>query len=392
MGLFSGASVQQRDAFPYPAIPPNSEAGQFGIPSLSNPVTGNAESSLRKVAIFAATNLLAGLTSELPLDGYTGSGGDRREVTLPPFFSDPDGSGQGMDDWLYQLMYSWLLRGNAVGLILARDSMQRPSQVQLQHPDSCSTWQDDQGRIRWYINGKDTPASDVWHRRAFPVPGKVLGLSPIALHALTIGQGIAASTFGLRYFVDGGHPSAILTNENAAEITQSQAATVKVRFLAAVRGTREPVVMGKGWKYQAIQVSPEESQFLDTQKYTAAECARIFGPGVPEVLGYETGGSMTYANVEQRSLDLLKFSLNRWLRRAENLLSRDMLARPRYVKFNRDALLETDLLTRYRAYEIALRNKFKVVNEVREKEDDAPVEWGDEPVPSAGDPIRLETM
>jgi HK97 family phage portal protein len=154
---------------------------------------------------------------------------------------------------------------------------------------------------------------------------------------------------------------------------------VKQRFLAAVRGTREPVVMGKGWKYQAIQISPEESQFLDTQKYTAAECARIYGPGVPEVLGYETGGSMTYANVEQRSLDLLKFTIDRWLVRIETILSADTLSRPRYMKFNRGALLATDLLTRYRAHEIALRNKFEVVNEVRELEDRPPVAWGDMP-------------
>jgi len=60
-----------------------------------------------------------------------------------------------------------------------------------------------------------------------------------------------------------------------------------------------PVVLGQGWKFQAIQVNPEESQFLETQKYTAAECARIYGPGVAEILGYETGGSMTYANVHE---------------------------------------------------------------------------------------------
>ena len=392
MGLFSGPRTEQRDAFDTPPIPPNSQAGFAGLPSLTNPVSGNAETSLRKVAVFAAVNLLAGLASELPIDGFTGTGEKRTPIALPVFFTDPDGSGQGMDDWVYQLVYSWLMRGNAVGLILDRDRMERPSQIQLQHPDSCSAWQDDKGRVRWYVNGKEYEPRDVWHRRAFPVPGKLLGLSPIALHALTIGQGVAASTFGLRFFTDGGHPSAILTNESQEKVGKDVADTIKARFLAAVRGTREPVVFGRGWKYQAIQVSPEESQFLDTQKYTAAECARIFGPGVPEVLGYETGGSLTYSNVEQRSLDLLKFALNRWLRRIERTLSADVLARPRYIKLNRDALLATDLLTRYKAHEIGLRNKFIVVNEVRELEDRDPVEWGDEPVPSAGDPIRLETM
>lgn len=374
MGLLSGQRVQ-RDAFPYPDIPPNSMAG-----SLTTPVTAhNAESSMRKVAVFAAVNLLSGVVSMLPRDGYSGSGPTKQIVGLPQFFTDPDGSGQGMDDWLYQLMYSWLLRGNAVGKILARDPMGRPTQIMLYHPDSCSPWTDDKGRTRWYINGVEQDTRDVWHRRVFPVPGKVLGMSPIALHATTISQGMAAATFGLRFFTDGGHPSAILQQEDSPTVDQATALAVKQRFLAAVRGTREPVVVGKGWKYQAIQIAPNESQFLDTQKYTAAECARIFGPGLPEILGYETGGSMTYANVEQRSVDLLKYSVDRWLIRLENILSADALSRPRYMKFNRGALLATDLLTRFQAHQIALRNKWEVVNEVRELEDMPPVEWGDVP-------------
>lgn len=384
MSLFRGRPQQQeRDAFGYPDIPPNSALGAL-TPSFTNTRVGTTESAMRRIAVFASVNLIAGLTSSLPIDGYTGKGQDRREITLPGFFTDPDGSGQGLGDWLYQLLYSWLLRGNAIGEILAVDSMGRPAQIWLQHPDSCSAYRGQDGRPVWRFGGREVPNERVWHRRMYPVPGKVLGMSPIALHATSIGQGLAAEAFGLRWFEDGAHPSSILQNENAQTVTQEQAATVKARFMAAIRGNREPVVLGAGWKYQAVQVAPNESQFLDTQKYTAAECARIFGPGIPEVLGYETGGSMTYANVEQRSLDLLKFTLDRYLVRVEDVLSTDILARPRYIKVNRDALLATDLLSRYKAHELALKNQWKVVNEVRRLEDLPPVEWGDGPVTLAG--------
>ena len=117
MGLFSGGR-QERDAFPYPDIPPNSMAGGLGIgTSFVNPASGGPESALRKVAVFASANLIAGVSSSLPLDGFTGSGLTKRDVNLPAFFDDPDGSGQGIEDWLYQLFWSWLLRGNAIGLI-----------------------------------------------------------------------------------------------------------------------------------------------------------------------------------------------------------------------------------------------------------------------------------
>jgi HK97 family phage portal protein len=379
MGLFTGsARVQQRDAFGYPDIPPNSQAGSLR-PSFTGARVETTDGAMRRIAIYAAVDLIAGVCSSLPVDGYTGKGADRREVPLSSFFTDPDGSGQGFGDWTYQLLYSWLLRGNAVGRIVARDAQDRPSQIVLQHPDYVSVQPDADGRLQWHFGGRSIPRQEVWHRRMKPVPGRTLGMSPIALHAVSIGQGLAAEAFGLRWFEDGAHPSAILQNENAATVTQEQANTVKARFLAAIRGTREPVVLGSGWKYQAVQIAPNESQFLDTQRYTAAEAARIFGPGIPEVLGYETGGSMTYANVEQRSLDLLKFTLDRYLRRIEDVLSTDILARPRYIKLNRDALLATDLLTRYKAHELALKNRFRYVNEVRRIEDLPPVEWGDQP-------------
>lgn len=381
MGVFSGRVAEQRSVFPYPDIPPNSAAGV--APSFLNVGVSNTESAMRRIAVFASVNLIAGLSSSLPVDGYTGRGTSRREISLPPFFTDPDGSGQGFGDWVYQLLYSWLLRGNAVGEILDTDSLGRPAMIALAHPDSVSVHTGTDGRSVWHFGGREVPNARVWHRRMYPVPGKQLGMSPIGLHATSIGLGLAAESFGLRWFLDGGHPSAILQQEDTATVTQDEAVRVKQRFLNAVRGNREPVVMGKGWKYQAIQIAPNESQFLDTQKYTAAECARIFGPGIPEVLGYETGGTMTYTNVEQRSLDLLKFNLDRYFVRTESVLSTDILPAPRYIKFNRGALLATDLTTRYRAHEIALRNQFSFVNEVRALEDNPPVPWGNEPTAAA---------
>lgn len=390
MGLFTGRTERSlANPFGYPDIPPNSAVGSAVGTRVD---VSTPEAALRKVAVWSSMNLIAGLGSELPVDGFTGTGQDKRQITLPRFFEDPDGSGQGFEDWAYQLLYSWLGRGNAYGYIAEWDANRRPSMIQLQHPDRVSSRRDSAGNVHWTFNGRTVDAERVWHRRVFPIPGHRLGLSPIAVHALTIGQGIAASQFGLSTFLDGAHPSAILQQEDASTVDQTKAQVVKARFREALAGRREPVVLGKGWKYIPIQLTPEESQFLDTQKYTASECARIFGPGVAEVLGYESGGSMTYQNVEQRSIDLLKFTLNRWFGRLEKVLSRDVLPAPRYIKLNRGALLQTDLITRYKAHEIALRNKFEVVNEVRELEDRPPVSWGNEPTPSSTpDPLRLET-
>jgi phage portal protein BeeE len=138
-----------------------------------------------------------------------------------------------------------------------------------------------------------------------------------------------------------------------------------------LNGTREPVVLGKGWKWQQISIAPEESQFLQTNKYTEAQCARIYGPGMAEVLGYETGNTMTYANVEQRDIHLLTYALDKWLVKIEKILS-GMLPGPRFVRIDRAALLRTDLLTRYKAHAIGIAGRFLAPSQVRTIEDMPP--------------------
>lgn len=398
MGLFSGprpgAELTQRDPWTaVPPIPPNSQQGLTTAAAYTPGTLRSADTAMRRVAVGAAVRLIAGVTASLPLDGFTGYGPDQRPAPLTgPFWRDPDGTGHGVDDWLEQLIYSLALRGNVVGRVLDRDGYGRPTQIMLAHPDTVSVFERPDGP-EWRINGEEIPREQIWHRRMFPVTGQRLGMSVVAAHAVQVLQGSAAAEFGLRWFADGAHPSAILQNADQKEIAQPLATQIKARFLAAVRGTREPVVMGGGWTYTPIQVNAEESQFLDTQRYSEAECARIFGPGIPEILGYETGGSLTYANVEQRAIDLQKFTLNRWFRKIERWLSADVLSDARYVKFNRDALLETDLLSRYRAYEIGLRSQFLVPNEPRGKENLPPLPGGDDVVsnPSAAPtPVTVE--
>lgn len=362
-------------------IPPNSATGggSYAAPNLSR-----MEGSLQKVAVWGCVNLTATIAECMPVELFSSEEADKRKMPLPSWLADLGGDGQGLPDWLYQAVLSWMLRGNLYGLVPdgMRDTrMGTPTMIQLQHPDRVSVYQPYNGDpLEWRANGKEVDLSQMWHRRVYPIPGRLLGASPIEMQMPTISLGISSQRYGIQWFHEGAHPSGILTNDS--KLDEKQARTAKERFMAAFRGTREPAVLGAGWDYKAIQVAPNESQFLETQGFTSAECCRIFGPGYAEVFGYETGGSMTYANIEQRSLDLLAYSADPWLVRLERMLSR-LLPAGRNIKFNRKGLLRSDLLTRMRAHEIALRNKMGTVNEARAEEDLPPVEWGDEPTATA---------
>ncbi len=377
MGVFFGrrdAEPQQRALtlpFELSALNPGAT-----IPNYAT-VDANGDNALRSIAVGAAVDLICSLASELPLEVFRGEGSERVKLPTPSNLQDPGANGQGLEDWIYSLINSWLYRGNAYGEIVEWDSRTaNPRRVALFHPDQVRATLVD-GQIQWWVNSQpwDEPARFV-HRRVNPVPGRLLGASVIERHAMQIGTSLAAAQFGAQWFADGAHPSGLLVNQS--DITKEQAETVKSRWTSVFNGTREPAVLGKGWEWTPLQVSPNESQFLETQRFTEAQCARMFGPAVAETLGYETGGSMTYANVVDRRSDLLTFSLNKWLTRAERLLSQ-LLPSPQYVRFNRDALLQSTTLARYEAHKSALENRWRTVNEIRDIEDLPPVEWGDAP-------------
>jgi len=299
--------------------------------------------------------------------------------------NDPEGLGYGVGDFGYKFLISDMLRGNAFIRSDAVDGRGLIQNVTLLNPDEVTVKRDPQTGVYGFYSLEGDPmlpfnkqpVGGIIHCRAFPQPGQLLGLSIVANHARTLGLSIAAEQFGADFFGDGAHPSSILTTDRP--VSEDQARTIKQRFVNAIRGSREPAVLGANIKYQQIQVAPNESQFLETQKFTSAEICRMIGPGVAEMLGYETGGAMTYQNVQSRSLHLLIYAIDPWLTRLEKLISTMFLPRSQYVRFDRNALLRMTATDRWAVHETRLRLGAAVINEVRATENEPPVEWGDSP-------------
>lgn len=365
---------------PWPAVPLSSLNWSVGNSYQEvDPFTGT--NSLQSVAFHAAVDMMCSLVSEMHFDSYRSPDGGlqgRKKIKTPGNLLDPSGDGYGVEDWIYMLVQSWFLRGNVFGNILDAGPTGMLRQVDLFNPDCVNATLVD-GAVKWTVQGRDVPASKMFHRRAYPVAGNLFGLSPVQAHADELGLSIAATKFGKTWFQDGGHPSGILSNSEADMSDETVVRTAKDRFLAALFGTREPVVLGRGWSFEQIQVNPEESQFLQTRGYTEAQCARILGPGVAEVLGYSTGSTLTYANIVDRDVEMLKYSANRWLKRVERILSA-FLPRPQFVLFDRDSFLETSIAQRWAVNKIKLDSGALVINEVRAADNLEPVPWGNEPL------------
>lgn len=93
------------------------------------------------------------------------------------------------------------------------------------------------------------------------------------------------------------------------------------------------------------------------------------------MVGGDSGGSMTYANVEQNAINFVGFTLRPWLARLEAKLSALMPGKE-FVRFNVDAMIRVDLTTRYQAHSVALRDGWRNRDEVRAIEDLSPLPPG----------------
>jgi HK97 family phage portal protein len=342
------------------------QVGDVPVASTYAAVTVNPTTAMQHSAVWACVNLIAGSISTLPLAAYRK--GERDPLPeLPPLLRQPSAT-MNLPEWLYAALQSLLLRGNAYGQIVDRSGAGLlPAQVELLAPDRMQVTAN--GAVVYRLDGQEVDPASIWHVRAFTTAGSVVGLSPIAHARQAVGLGLGAEKFAAKLFGESAIPSGVLTSDQ--DIKQERADQLKARWKAAHAGNRDIAVLGNGAKFQAVSISPEESQFLETTRANVATVARYFGVQ-PELIGAESGGSLTYANVEQRALDFLTFGLRPWLVRLEAAISA-LLSSTTTVKFNAAALVRTDLLTRYQAHESAIRAGWKLRSEVRELEDLPPV-------------------
>jgi HK97 family phage portal protein len=174
----------------------------------------------------------------------------------------------------------------------------------------------------------------------------------------------------LTFFEQGkGRPVGVLKlDPNSSEEQRS-------RTIERLRNENKPhqnlVIVGDG-EYEPVEGKLDDAQFVEQRRLAAQEVARVFRIP-PHMLGAPSADSMTYSNVEQESIEFVRYSLTPWLRRIELAISgdTDLTFQRQYVRFETDGLLRADANTRSEVYARALDpvTGWMSRDEVRELED-----------------------
>jgi len=312
-----------------------------------------------------------GVPTPMPGPGMGQTADTPQKIVNQPRILNEPAADMDIGDWLYAATFA-LPQGNVYGSVEARDRLGYPTQIELQDNAKVLVRKLRDGSKEVRFDGQVQDPGTVWHKTIFRPPGHLTGLSILQYGQRAIRLGLNAEDFGSSFFEDGAHPSSILSNENASQMNQTDAQTIKQKFMAAVHGSREPAVLTGGWKYQQIQVNPTDSQFLDTQALSSLKVCRYFRVWPEMVSVTMQGSNVTYANVEQRALDFLTYTMQRWITWWERKLGA-MLPAGQYVKFDLSPLLRTDILTRWLVNHAQIASRVMTQDEVRQGEDLPPL-------------------
>lgn len=122
--------------------------------------------------------------------------------------------------------------------------------------------------------------------------------------------------------------------------------------------------------FQQLSIPPDQAQFLETRKFQIDEIARIFR--VPPHMVGDLEKS-TFSNIEQQSLEFVKYTLNPWCVRWEQAMNQQLVLPSErsqvFTKFNVDGLLRGDYQSRMNGYAIGRQNGWLSANDIRELED-----------------------
>ena len=378
MSIFSGL-FHSRDT-PQNATVGSRYAFYMGGSSAGKSVT--ERSAMQMTAVYACVRILSESIAGLPLHlyRYNDSGGKEKAIDHPLYLLLHDEPNPEMSSFIFRetLMTHLLLWGNAYAQIIRNGKGEVIALYPLM-PNKMTVSRDDKGQLYYTYqkSQEELPRDNSYTVTLYPqdvlhIPGLgfdgLVGYSPIAMAKNAIGLAIATEEYGSKFFANGAQPSGVLehpgTLKDPARIRESWQNT-----FGGSSNANKIAVLEEGMKYTPISISPEQAQFLETRKFQINEIARIFRVPLHMIGDLEKS---SFNNIEQQSLEFVKYTLEPWVVRWEQTIQRTLLSpeekKTHFVKFNLEGLLRGDYQSRMNGYAIARQNGWMSANDIRELE------------------------
>ena len=336
----------------------------------------NERTAMQTSAVYACVRILAESVAGLPLHVYerTANGSKSTKPSHPLYRLLHDEPNREMTSFVFRetLMSHLLLWGNAYAQII-RDGRGFPIALYPLLPDRMAVDRRESGELV-YTYQSDKGQVKLRRENILHIPGLgfdgLIGYSPIAMAKNAVGLALATEDYGATFFANGANPGGVL--EHPGVIKPEQADRLRESWQSQFGGANahKVAVLEEGLKFHQMSIPPEQAQFLETRKFQINEIARIFRVP-PHMVGDLEKSS--FSNIEQQSLEFVKYTLDPWVVRWEQSLQQALILPSEkatiFIKFNLDGLLRGDYQSRMQGYSTGIQNGFMSVNDVRSLED-----------------------
>jgi len=342
---------------------------------------------MQTTAVYSCVRILSEAIASLPLNVYRYTDGGKEMDHLHPLFyvlhNEPN---KEMTSFIFReaLMSHLLIWGNAYAQII-RDNAGRIIALYPLLPDRMEVDRGSDGKIVYRYtryDGNDPymkndgvivlADEDVLHIPGLGFDG-LIGYSPIAMARNAVGMTLACEEYGASFFANGANPGGVLEHPGILK----DPGKVRESWNSVYQGSgnaHKVAVLEEGMKFQQIGIPPEEAQFLETRKFQIDEIARLYRIP-PHMVGDLEKSS--FSNIEQQSLEFVKYTLDPWVIRWEQALQKTLLTenekKQYFIKFNVDGLMRGDYQSRMNGYAVARQNGWMSANDIREMEDMNPI-------------------
>ena len=366
--------IEKRDVS---VVPASAWRALGGISSTSG-ITVTPSTAITFSAVFAAHKILAESVAMLPLFLMRRTASGKSPATDMSLYGVlHDVANPEMDAYLVRetMTASMVGRGFAIGIIDYDVDGNITALWPVPPSRVYEITRNEQNELVYRIimqNGQvyTYPSWRILHLRGMG-PDGINAYSPITLQRQGIGLALAAEMYGASYFGNGGTPGGILKRPAGVPPLKEDSATRLINsWNDAHQGAdraNKVALLEEGMEYQAIQISPEDAQFLQTREFQVEEIARWYR--IPPPMLAMTDKTSTYASVEAFGLQFVIYTLYPWLVRWEKAISAQMLyenQRPYlFAEHLMTAFLRGDTPARYTAYGQARQWGWMSVNDIR---------------------------
>lgn len=260
----------------------------------------------------------------------------------------------------------------------------RPRSIELLSPDRVAPKRlESNDQLVYDVTNRNGQTTRYLKEQILHVPGLgydgIVGYSPICIAAETIGTGMAAQEHIGSFFKNGAIPMGILEHPgNMSQEAQDRLRESWNKTYGGRSNAHKVAILEENMKFKTISVNPVDAQLIETMKLSRAQVAGIFR--VPAHMINDLDKA-TFSNVDQLSLEFVKFSLMPWLTRIEQVANRRLFLPAErgkfFCQFVTDGLLRGDSKSRNEAHQVAIMGGWKSVNEVRAEENMEPIPNGD---------------